>query len=92
MTPVAPKSRKCVVDPHCMEDLLYWARQKPTIAAKVLELMQHALRDPSAGLGKPEKLKGIANLWSRRITLEHRLVYLVQDDRIDFLQARYHYE
>ena len=22
---------------------------------------------------------------------EHRIVYLVRDDRIDFLQARYHY-
>ncbi len=31
------------------------------------------------------------NTWSRRLTQEHRLVYLVSEDRIDFLQARYHY-
>jgi toxin YoeB len=73
-------------------DLLHWVKQKPAIAADILDLMQQARRDPSAGLGKPEQLKGIANLLSRRITLEHRLVYLVQDDRISFLQARYHYE
>ncbi|HZQ55449.1 MAG TPA: type II toxin-antitoxin system YoeB family toxin [Bryobacteraceae bacterium] len=30
-------------------------------------------------------------LWSRRITQEHRLVYRVAGEAIDFLQARYHY-
>jgi toxin YoeB len=30
-------------------------------------------------------------VWSRRITQEHRLVYVVSNDRIDFIQARYHY-
>jgi len=44
------------------------------------------------GKGKPEPLKYLApGVWSRRLTEEHRLVYLVKDDRIDFLQARYHY-
>jgi toxin YoeB len=32
-----------------------------------------------------------ADVWSRRITQEHRLVYRVIDERIDFLQGRYHY-
>ncbi|MCC6569863.1 MAG: Txe/YoeB family addiction module toxin, partial [Anaerolineales bacterium] len=32
-----------------------------------------------------------AGCWSRRLTQEHRIVYLVRDNRIDFLQARYHY-
>jgi len=44
------------------------------------------------GIGKPEALKYLApGVWSRRLTQEHRLVYLVSDDRIVFLQARYHY-
>jgi toxin YoeB len=33
-----------------------------------------------------------AGVWSRRITQEHRLVYQLFDDRIVFLQGRYHYE
>jgi toxin YoeB len=33
----------------------------------------------------------LAGCWSRRITLEHRLVYKVGETRVDFLQARYHY-
>jgi toxin YoeB len=48
--------------------------------------------DPFQGLGKPEPLKYIApNAWSRRIDLEHRLVYQVKDNSVYFLQARYHY-
>jgi toxin YoeB len=51
------------------------------------------MRDPFGGVGKPEPLRGFeASIWSRRITQEHRLVYLVADERIIFLQARYHYE
>lgn len=54
--------------------------------------MKEVMRTPFTGTGKPEPLKALgANVWSRRITQEHRLVYTVYDDRIDFLQARYHY-
>jgi toxin YoeB len=50
------------------------------------------MRTPFSGKGKPEWLRSIgSNVWSRRITQEHRLVYLVRDDRIDFLQGHYHY-
>jgi toxin YoeB len=49
--------------------------------------------DPFVGLGKPEPIEYVApNTWSRRIDLEHRLVYQVDGNRITFLQARYHYE
>jgi toxin YoeB len=50
--------------------------------------------DPFNGLGKPELLKYVSesNTWSRRIDLEHRLVYQIDQNRIVFLQARYHYE
>jgi len=57
-----------------------------------LTLIEAVLRDPFAGIGRPEPLKYVTSgMWSRRLTQEHRLVYLVCDDRIDFLQARYHY-
>jgi toxin YoeB len=61
---------------------------------RILDLVADVLDgDPFTGLGKPEPLKYIAaNTWSRRIDLEHRLVYQVDDNRIVFLQARYHYE
>ncbi len=49
--------------------------------------------DPFRGIGKPERLRhGVVNTWSRRLTEEHRIVYVVEGDRIEFLTARYHYE
>jgi toxin YoeB len=62
-------------------------------ALRTLELVGALLADPFAGIGKPEALRFVlAGCWSRRITQEHRLVYRVTAERIDFLQARYHYE
>lgn len=62
------------------------------LALRALELVDNILRDPFTGIGKPEPLKfALAGCWSRRLTEEHRLVYRVGRDRIDFLQARYHY-
>ncbi|MGL5804384.1 MAG: Txe/YoeB family addiction module toxin, partial [Xenococcaceae cyanobacterium] len=62
-------------------------------AEKIFDLIEAIDRDPVRGIGKPEPLKyQESNLWSRRIDLEHRLVYRVIDDRIDFLSCRYHYD
>ncbi len=60
--------------------------------ARALAIVDAVMRDPVAGIGKPEPLKHLGpSVWSQRLTAEHRIVYLVQDDRIDFLQGRYHY-
>lgn len=62
------------------------------VALRALDLVEAILRDPFTGIGKPEPLKHLlAGAWSRRLTQEHRIVSLVRDDRVDFLQARYHY-
>lgn len=75
-----------------IEDLEYWVETDRNTALKILRLSRQILRDPFKGLGKPEPLKYLGTgIWSRRITQEHRLVYLVQAERIDFLQCRYHY-
>jgi toxin YoeB len=74
------------------EDLRYWVKNERSTAIKVLDLVDAVLRDPFQGPGKPEPLRYLlAGCWSRRITQEHRLVYRVSDEGIDFLQARYHY-
>ena len=90
--PAVRIERACVLDPHCLQDLEWWAKENPRVLVKALDLMKHVLRDPFMGPGKPEPLKGLGpNTWSRRITGEHRLVYLVFNDRVSFIQARYHY-
>ena len=84
--------RIAVFQKECLEDLRWWVETDRRTALRVLRLIEAVLRDPTAGIGKPEPLKYLGpGLWSRRITGEHRLVYLVRADRIDFLQARYHY-
>lgn len=71
---------------------MYWVETDRKVAKRVLQLVQAVMRDPFDGIGKPEPLKHLASgVWSRRLTEEHRVVYLVRDARIDFLQARYHY-
>jgi toxin YoeB len=74
------------------EDYQYWQREDRTIVKRINRLIEDTLRDPAMGIGKPEPLKyGVAGAWSRRITEEHRLVYLVRGDDVVILQARYHY-
>jgi len=87
------KQRDCVLDDHFREDLEYWVGKERKTALRVFKLMEAVLRDPFEGIGKPERLRHLdPDTWSRRVSLEHRLVYHVEDDRITFLQARYHYD
>ncbi len=86
------KDREAVFQPEFNEDLKYWVKNDRKTALRVTKLVEDILRDPFDGIGKPEPLKYLApGTWSRRLTQEHRIVYLVRDTRIDFLQARYHY-
>ena len=86
------KDRIAVFQPEFREDLRHWVQNDRRVALRVLELVEAVMRDPFQGLGKPEPLKYLSpGVWSRRITQEHRMVYLVRDDRVDFLQGRYHY-
>lgn len=62
------------------------------MALRAFDIMRGIARDPFAGIGKPEPLKYLTpGVWSRRLTQEYRIVYRVSKDRINFLQARYHY-
>jgi toxin YoeB len=90
--PRALARRVAVFHAEFREDLRFWVRTDRKTALRVLDLVDAVLRDPFAGIGKPEPLQFyLRGCWSRRVTQEHRLVYLVGDDRVDFLQARYHY-
>lgn len=64
----------------------------PRTALRILRLVTEIVRDPFAGAGKPEPLRGLDGCWSRRITEADRLVYRVRDGFVDLLQARFHYD
>ena len=86
------KQRDTVFQPEFREDVRHWVETDRKAALRAFDLIEAIMRDPFTGIGKPEPLKYLSSgTWSRRLTQEHRIVYLVRDDRIDFLQARYHY-
>jgi toxin YoeB len=75
------------------EDLGWWFKHDDKKAAKILDLVTAVMSAPFTGIGKPEALKYMEeNFWSRRIDLEHRLVYVVNNEQIVFFAYRYHYE
>jgi toxin YoeB len=81
-----------VFHPEVVEDLRFWVGTNRKVALRALDLGEAILQDPFSGIGKPEPLKYLpAGTWSRRLTEEHRVVFLVAEGRVDFLQARYHY-
>ena len=84
--------RFAVFQAEFREDLRPWVRIDRKVALRALDLVEAVLREPFTGIGKPEPLRHVlAGAWSRRLTEEHRIVYFVRDDRVDFLQARHHY-
>ena len=84
--------RDSVFQPEFREDLKYWVETDRKTALRIFLLIEAVMPDPFQGIGKPEPLKSVGfGVWSRRITQEHRLVYVVGHERVDFVQARYHY-
>jgi toxin YoeB len=78
--------------PDAFEDLAWWITKDRAKAIRIVRLIREVLRDPFEGLGKPEPLKhDLMSAWSRRIDLEHRLVYQVLEAKIRIVACRYHY-
>jgi len=74
------------------EDYLYWQRVDPSMLKKINTLIKEIERNPFEGTGKPEALKyNLLGCWSRRINMEHRIVYKVDNDALVILQCRFHY-
>jgi toxin YoeB len=80
-----------VFDKSGWEDYTSWAGE-PKMIRRINRMIEEARRDPSQGIGKPERLaENLSGYWSRRITDEHRLVYTVRGDNLVVVQARRHY-
>ncbi len=88
----ARRQREAVFHPEFIEDLRHWVKNDRRVALRALEIVEVILVNPLTGIGKPKPLKYLApNTWSRRLTQEHRIVYVVKEQRVEFLQGRYHY-
>lgn len=75
------------------EDYLFWQKEDEKIVDEINNLIDECQKDPFRGTGKPEPLSGnLSGYWSRRITREHRLVYLPEDGNIYIVACRFHYD
>ena len=84
--------RTIVFAPEALSDLNEWKETNQKIANRIVVLITAIHENPFSGIGKPEPLKhGLKGKWSRRITLEHRLVYEVTDEVIKIISCKYHY-
>ena len=86
-------SRTIIWHAHAWQDYLYWQENDKKMLRKINNLIKNVIREPFAGIGKPEPLKhALENCWSRRINQEHRLVYKIDNEgNLLILQCRYHY-
>jgi toxin YoeB len=74
------------------EDYQYWQTNDIKLLKKINDIIKDIKRNSNQGIGQPEKLKGNMSGWmSRRINLEHRIVYRIDSDAIIIIQCRYHY-
>ena len=81
-----------IFQPEFREDLEFWVKTDRKTALRGFKIIEDVTRNPFEGIGKPEPLRFLGpGVWSRRLTQEHRVVYVVSDSRVDFVQCRYHY-
>ncbi len=83
---------KIIFEQSAWEDYLYFQQYDKKILKRINELVNSIRQEPFSGVGKPEALKyNLSGFWSRRIDLEHRLVYTIENNNIVIVQCRYHY-
>jgi toxin YoeB len=83
---------KLIFAEQAWDDYLYWQANDKKVLKKINNLIKEISCTPFEGTGSPEPLKHHwSGFWSRRISLEHRLVYAINDDEILLAQCRYHY-
>jgi len=83
---------KLIFSENAWEDYLYWQNTDKKTLKRINKLIKDIQRNKYEGIGKPEPLKhNLSGYWSRRINVEHRLVYKIEKERIMIAQLRYHY-
>jgi toxin YoeB len=85
--------RRIIFSKNGWEDYVSWQTEDKKILRKINNLIKEIQRSPYEGIGKPEPLKfDLAGLWSRRINLEHRIVYKLEGEDLYIYACRYHYD
>lgn len=78
--------------PKAWQDLGWWVRNEIKTVKKIYSVLENTCKTPFEGLGQPEPLKAnYSGYWSRRINLEHRIIYKVENDKIIIFSLKGHY-
>lgn len=82
-----------VLLPKAKEHIQYFSNTgNKKILKKITQLLVSIQANPYSGIGKPEPLKHkLSGLYSRRIDLEHRLIYEIDEGKIYVYSCRGHY-
>ena len=71
----------------------YWQTQDKKTLKRINQILKDIKRNSYTGIGKPEPLKNeLSGYWSRRIDDSNRIVYKVNNDQIEIVQCRGHYD
>lgn len=74
-------------------DYIYWQTHDKKTLKRINHLIKDTERNPFEGIGKPEPLKGdLSGFWSRHIDDTNRFVYRINNDKLEILSCRGHYE
>ena len=76
-------------------DLAWFRKNDRPCYLKCFDLVRELSQDPRLGTGKPERLKHFdREVWSRRVSHEHRMVYVVYADEqlVEVASCRSHYD
>ena len=75
------------------EEYCYWQSQDKKTLKRINLLLADIQRNNFTGIGKPEPLKeNLTGFWSRRIDDSNRLVYKIENNQIEIIQCKGHYE
>lgn len=79
--------------PKAWEDLGWWLKNDLKIVKKIYSVLENTCKTPFEGIGQPEPLKtNYSGYWSRRINLEHRIIYKVEESQIIVFSLYGHYQ
>jgi toxin YoeB len=82
--------RDVTYHPQMLVDLTWYRDHDRETGQRAVEMIEEATDTPEEGTGRPKRLAGLPNLWSRRINHHHRLNYLLLDGEIRFISCRDH--
>lgn len=75
------------------EEYCYWQSQDKKTLKRINQILADIKRNSFTGIGKPEPLKNeLSGYWSRRIDEKNRIVYRINDEHIEVVQCKGHYE